>query len=112
MQATFAELCDRHLDLRPLRGRARGLVRCIFHHDDTESLSLDLGKGLFHCFGCDVGGGAKRFAALVGEASGSLVRENRPGPARDWLDAARAIAYVEGLRQRQRIEPYRDYIAT
>jgi len=31
-------------------------------------------------------------------------------PARGWLDEARAIAYVEALRQRQRLEPYRNYI--
>ena len=89
----------------------RGLVRCIFHDDSTESLSLDLERALFNCFGCGVGGGAKRFAELVGEASWSMVHEDRPGPARDWLDEARAIAYVDGLRQRQRLEPYRDYIA-
>jgi len=107
---TFTELCERHLDLRPLRGRSCGLVRCIFHDDSTGSLSVDLTGGLFHCFGCDVGGGLRRFAELVGEAS-SPAPENQTVSARDWLEEARAIAYVEGLRQRQRLEPYRDYIA-
>ena len=109
IQTTFAELCERYLDLRPLRGRSRGLVRCIFHNDSAESLSIDLTRGLFHCFGCDIGGGVRRFAELVGESPASMVRKSQP--ARDWLDEARAIAYVEGIRQRQRIEPYRDYIA-
>jgi hypothetical protein len=108
--ATFAHLCERHLDLRPLRGRSRGLVRCIFHDDSTESLSLDLARELFHCFGCDVGGGAKHFAELVAEAPTWAARDARPAPARDWLDEARAIAYVEALRQRQQLEPFRDYI--
>jgi len=106
----FTVLCERHLDLRPLRGRSRGLVRCIFHDDSSESLSIDLTRGLFHCFGCDIGGGVRRFAELVGD--GSLpAAENRMVPPRDWLEEARAIAYVEGLRHRQRLEPYRDYIA-
>jgi hypothetical protein len=43
----------------------------------------------------------------VGEASSWTAREGRP---RDWLEDARAIAYVEGLRQRQRLQPFRDYI--
>jgi hypothetical protein len=107
---TFPELCERHLDLRPLRGRSSGLVRCIFHDDCTESLSIDLIRGLFHCFGCDVGGRIRRFAKLVGEAS-SPAPENQMVSPRDWLEEARAIAYVEGLRQRQRLEAYRDYIA-
>ena len=64
-----ADLFGRYLDLRPLRGRDRGLVRCRFHEDHTASLSVDLVRGLFHCFGCGVGGGVRRFAELVGENS-------------------------------------------
>ena len=109
-QTIFAELCGRYLDLGPLRGCLRGLVRCPFHDDSTESLSIDLTRGLFHCFGCDVGGGVRRFAELVGNAS-SPAPENQMVSPREWLEEARAIAYVEGLRQRQRLELYRDYIA-
>jgi hypothetical protein len=59
---------ERHLDLRPLHGRSRGLVRCIFHHPDRRgSLSVDLARGLFHCFTCSAQGGFQAFAALVGE---------------------------------------------
>jgi DNA primase len=31
-------------------------TRCPFHQDDTPSLSIDPAKGLWHCFGCGVGG--------------------------------------------------------
>ena len=80
---TFAELCERHLDLRPLRGRARGLVRCIFHADSSASLSLDLDKEVFHCFGCGVGGGAWQFAELVGQPMTSPVALGRPLSSRE-----------------------------
>jgi len=31
-------------------------TRCPFHQDDTPSLSVDPARGLWHCFGCGVGG--------------------------------------------------------
>ena len=30
---------------------------CPFHEDDTPSLSVNVRKNLFRCFGCDAGGG-------------------------------------------------------
>jgi hypothetical protein len=51
------ELLSRYLDLSPLRNRRCGLVRCIFHRPDRHpSLSIDLDRGIFHCFACRVGG--------------------------------------------------------
>lgn len=32
-------------------------VLCPFHQDTTPSLSVDIERGLFHCFSCGVGGG-------------------------------------------------------
>src|SRR5262245_48100658 len=61
------EIFGRHLDLTPLRGRHRGLVRCPFHQDRTPSLSVDLEAGMFHCFGCGASGGIAKFRELVGE---------------------------------------------
>jgi hypothetical protein len=76
-----AEIFVRHLDLAPLRGRTRGVVRCIFHDDRTASLSVDVAGGIFHCFGCGVKGGILRFAELVGE-----ILPRRPRGARsEWL---------------------------
>ena len=62
------DVFGRHLDLAPLAHAPRGLVRCIFHNDPVSSLSLDLMRGLFHCFGCGAGGGIQAFQILVGEA--------------------------------------------
>jgi len=63
------DLFGRHLDLTPLRGRRRGVVRCIFQPcDRTPSLSIDIERGVFNCFSCGVSGGVKKFAELVGAA--------------------------------------------
>jgi hypothetical protein len=42
-------------------------VCCLFHQEKTPSLSIDLEKGVFYCFGCGASGGVKQFAELVGE---------------------------------------------
>lgn len=95
-----------HLDLRPLRGRRRGLVKCPFHPDHTPSFSVDLDRQIFFCHGCGVGGGVKRFRELVGgpvEASAA-----RPARPRSPLEEARAQALAEARRQRAKRESYRD----
>lgn len=91
------DLLERHLDLGPLRGRRRGLVRCIFHGDERASLSVDLDRGLFHCFGCGMGGGLRRFSELVGERS----------PASAWPRRALSV-YDEALRLARSHPAYRD----
>jgi hypothetical protein len=59
-------LFGQYLDLAPLKGRSAGLVRCCFHGEDRHpSLSVDLDRGLFHCFTCGIGGGVRRFAEAV-----------------------------------------------
>jgi DNA primase catalytic core len=41
-----------------LERRGKDMVGiCPFHQDDTPSLTVTSDKNLFHCFGCDVGGG-------------------------------------------------------
>jgi hypothetical protein len=100
-------LFERYLDLSARRGRSRGLVLCAFHADHTPSLNIDLDRGLFYCHGCGVGGGAHRFAELVGERV-----DDRPPVltrrARTWLEEARAIARAQLLRSRALGEEYRD----
>jgi hypothetical protein len=85
-EALFA----RHLDLRPLRGRSRGVTHCPFHGADRHaSLSVDLDRGLFNCFSCGAQGGARRFRELVGEAVSELLP-----PESDWDRAWRRIQQV------------------
>jgi CHC2 zinc finger len=98
--SSAAILFEKHLDLKPLRGRFRGVVRCIFHPDRTASLSIDMDRGIFNCFGCGERGGLRRFAALVGETTPTR-RQTVAAPesplqeARRW--AARQ-ARLEGQR--------------
>jgi hypothetical protein len=82
-----ASVFERHLDLRPLRGRRRGLVRCRFHEDKTPSLSVDLERGLFCCHGCGNKGGIRRFAELVGELA--AYRPRVATPISDYESAVR-----------------------
>lgn len=96
-------LFERHLDLRPLRGRARGLVRCRFHEDTRPSLSVDVEQGLFHCFGCGAQGGVKAFLELVGEAQPD--RDRRPAEPVAWLDLALPIA-LDRMRRYGRWAPW------
>jgi len=38
---------------------------CPFHQEKTPSLSIDIGQGLFHCFGCGVGGDVFKFVQMT-----------------------------------------------
>ncbi len=110
LRSQASELFARHLDLAPLRGRAKGKVHCIFHRPDrTPSLSIDLEGGRFHCFSCLVGGGLRRFAELVGESLD--VKTKRPtslGRVRSPLDEARAGVLREARRQPWALPGVRD----
>lgn len=74
----FQTLLERHVEKLTTRGaRATGL--CPFHSEKTPSLSINIAQCVFHCFGCGVGGGVKKFSELVGEpwAIASLPRSER-----------------------------------
>jgi DNA primase len=55
----MAELVGAKTDLRRVGSRWTGL--CPFHDERTPSFSVDPERGLYHCFGCGVGGDAIRF---------------------------------------------------
>ena len=42
------------------RGRAVKAI-CPFHQEKTASMSIDVGRGLYHCFGCGAGGDIFKF---------------------------------------------------
>ncbi len=104
------DILQRHLDLIPLGGRRRGLVRCVFHDDARPSLSVDLDRGFFHCFGCGAQGGTRRFAELVGERA-NAPHLRPPRRARSPLDEARVRVLVDAQRQHEKLESYRDLFA-
>ena len=45
--------------------RHRFLMPCPFHSDSQSSLSVDLGKGVWFCFGCGQGGSGWKFIELM-----------------------------------------------
>src|SRR5713226_1884243 len=76
----FLSLLERHVHRLTVRGtRASGL--CPFHQEKTPSFSIDIEKGVFHCFGCGLSGGVKKFAELVGEAWTITHSESRAAKA-------------------------------
>jgi hypothetical protein len=62
---------------RPV-GPGKWECSCPFHHDPGPSLSIDVGRGLWHCFGCEAGGDAFTYVQL-----------------RYGLDFAAALQYLE-----------------
>lgn len=54
----------------PLRSEGRVYRgRCPFHQEATPSFYVDPDAGVFHCFGCGVGGDVEQFTALLEQAS-------------------------------------------
>lgn len=68
-------------------------VRCFLHDETNPSCSVDLSRGLYHCFGCGAAGDAytliaskelhtdfKETLAKYEEITGSPVKRDRPQP--------------------------------
>ena len=86
----MAELVGAKTDLRRVGSRWTGL--CPFHDERTPSFSVDPERGLYHCFGCGVGGDAIRF-----------VQETE---ALDFPEAVEALADRYGVRlEREEDDP-------
>jgi DNA primase len=86
----MTELVGAKTDLRRVGSRWTGL--CAFHDERTPSFSVDPERGLYHCFGCGVGGDAIRF-----------VQETE---ALDFPEAVEALAERYGVRlEREEDDP-------
>ena len=55
----LVELFEGVTTVRKVRGSFKAL--CPFHTEKTPSMSIDPARGLYHCFGCGVGGDVFRF---------------------------------------------------
>jgi hypothetical protein len=87
----FVELLQRHgASLSRIRG-SRGVIPCILHQDRTPSLSIDMNRGIFHCFGCGAQGGLLDLRRLLGDETGSRTtpRHHRPRRFESPLQQAR-----------------------
>jgi len=101
LHTQFLSLLERHVkNLRITGNKAYGLAPC--HDDHSPSFSANLERGLWFCHSCQIGGGVKKFAFLVGEASSfsSRTPRNRTPPALRRVHAQRrAIAEAEASYQ-------------
>lgn len=63
----YTDLISKILD-RPVHERSQNfLTNCIFHDDRVPSLSIDLDRGFFYCFGCPEKGGIWKLAGKQGQ---------------------------------------------
>jgi DNA primase len=62
MQATILQVVQEYVPLKPAGASYKGL--CPFHSERTPSFHVNPGRGVFHCFGCGVGGDVFKFLEL------------------------------------------------
>ena len=60
----FEDVLDHYGFARSGSGEQRK-IHCPFHEDRTPSCSINTGKGIFKCFGCDAKGNVLEFVALM-----------------------------------------------
>ncbi len=58
----ISRLISEYVPLKPSGSRLKGL--CPFHEEKTPSFSVDPGRQLFYCFGCQTGGDLFKFVML------------------------------------------------
>jgi len=92
--ADIVEVIGDHTRLKKAGRSWKGL--CPFHNERTPSFTVDRDKGLYHCFGCGVGGDVIHFVrqidrlefpeaveALAGRFGVAIPRRERRGPRED-----------------------------
>src|SRR3989442_2399755 len=77
----IVDLVSRFVNLRKAGSHYKGL--CPFHAEKTPSFTVNPKKGIFHCFGCGVGG----------DAFGFIMKQDRLS----FPEAVRALCNAAGL---------------
>lgn len=124
------DLVDLFSEVTKVRRSGRSYMAvCPFHEEKTPSMSLDRGRGLYHCFGCGEGGDVFTFLQKTqgmdfGEALEALARragitiEHDPDAARKRGRREAAVAairsaidvYHERLKKTAEAGPARAYL--
>jgi len=130
-RAGIVEVISDYISLKKSGANYQGL--CPFHGEKTPSFNVNPARGIFHCFGCGVGGNAVTFVMkmegisfpeavkLLAKRVGVVIEERLPTPAeKKRLDekeqqlaiVAMAAEYYAGLLLKdQSGEPGRRYLA-
>lgn len=75
----IVEVVSRHVKLTRRGGNFVGL--CPFHQEKSPSFNVNPGKGIFHCFGCNVGGDVFKFLMMIEGLSFVEAVKELAGPA-------------------------------
>ena len=82
-------------EYQPLRRVGTGWTGlCPFHPEKSPSFSVNAEKGVYHCFGCGVGGDVIKFVReiehldFVGAVEHLAARRCTPPPALFWIISA------------------------
>lgn len=90
-RAGIVEVISDYISLKKSGANFQGL--CPFHGEKTPSFNVNPGRGIFHCFGCGVGGNALTFVMkmegisfpeavkLLAKRVGVEIEERQPTPA-------------------------------
>ena len=124
----LVEVVSEHVTLARAGRGYRGL--CPFHKEKTPSFHVIPDKGIFHCFGCKVGGDVFKFVQLregvsfpeavrmlADRAGITIDSRRRTGPSGpERTDLARTNAWAADLYRRQLLDPQkgrqvREYLA-
>ncbi len=62
-RATILDVVSDYVSLKKAGTNYQGL--CPFHGEKTPSFNVNPGRGIFHCFGCGVGGNAFKFIEMI-----------------------------------------------
>jgi DNA primase (bacterial type) len=60
----YRSFYSRHIPGFEANGKTEVECLCVFHHEKTPSLKVNLERGGFHCFGCGAKGGVIKFLQL------------------------------------------------
>jgi DNA primase len=86
-RADFRAVLD-HYGLKVVGRREQAKIHCPFHDDERPSCSVNLERGLFHCFSCNEAGNVLDFVFRL---------ENREGAKASLRQAGLALADICGI---------------
>lgn len=99
----IVEVVSRHVKLARRGGNHVGL--CPFHQEKSPSFNVNPTKGIFHCFGCNVGGDVFKFLMMIEGLTFAEAVKELAGPAGVTIEE-REIDPAERRRMQQRSTLY------